>query len=88
MTPDAWRILYAPGARRDLRRLDQQIAKRVIVAVERLAADDPRTNVRKLTGATEYRMRVGEWRIRFKRDAAVREITILRVLPRGRAYNR
>ncbi len=33
-------------------------------------------------------MRVGDWRVRFERDGARREIVVLRVLPRGRAYER
>jgi len=88
VTEDPWRILYTSRARRDLRRLDQQIAKRVIVAIGRLAGDDPRSDVRKLRGSAEYRLRVGEWRVRFSQNEVEREIAILRVLPRGRAYDR
>jgi mRNA interferase RelE/StbE len=88
VTANPWRVLYTPRARRDLRRLDRPVAKRVIAAVERLSAEDPRTDIRKMSGADEYRLRVGEWRVRLVRDAAKREITILRVLPRGRAYSR
>lgn len=88
MTEDPWRILYTSRARRDLRRLDRQIAKRAVVAIGRLADGDPRSDVRKLRGSAEYRLRVGEWRVRFSRDEAKREIMILRVLARGRAYDR
>lgn len=88
MTESPWRILYTSRARRDLRRLDRQIAKRVIVAIERLAEEDPRSDVRRLSGSDEYRLRVGEWRVRFGRDEVQREIVILHVLPRGRAYDR
>ena len=34
----------------------------------------------------EYRLRVGDWRVRFAQDPASGGITVLRVLPRGRAY--
>jgi mRNA interferase RelE/StbE len=88
VTADPWRVLYTSRARRDLRRLDQQIAKRVILAIERLAADDPRSDIRKLRGADEYRLRAGEWRVRFDRDETDHMIVVLRVLPRGRAYKR
>jgi mRNA-degrading endonuclease RelE of RelBE toxin-antitoxin system len=37
---------------------------------------------------TKHRLRVGDWRVRFERDASAREIVVLRVLPRGRAYDR
>ncbi len=77
-----------PQARRDLRRLDPQVRTRVILAIERMADDDPRADVRRLTGSDELRLRVGEWRVRFKRDAEKHEIVVLRVLPRGKAYKR
>lgn len=81
-------VRYTSRARRDLRRLDHQIARRVVQAIERLAEGDPRSDVSKLSGADEYRLRVGEWRIRFQHDAAKGEVLILRILPRGRAYDR
>jgi mRNA-degrading endonuclease RelE of RelBE toxin-antitoxin system len=59
-----------------------------MTALEQLAANDPRADVRKLAGADEHRLRVGDWRVRFRRDPEVREIVVLRVLPRGRAYER
>ena len=34
----------------------------------------------------QWRLRVGDWRVRFSRDPGSRTILVLRVLPRGRAY--
>jgi mRNA-degrading endonuclease RelE of RelBE toxin-antitoxin system len=34
----------------------------------------------------EYRLRVGDWRIRFTRDDENRRLQVLRVLHRGKAY--
>ncbi len=34
----------------------------------------------------EWRLRVGDWRVRFTREQASRTVYVLRVLPRGRAY--
>jgi hypothetical protein len=31
---------------------------------------------------------VGDWRVRFERDGRLLVITVVRVLPRGRAYDR
>jgi mRNA interferase RelE/StbE len=83
-----WRITYTPAAHRDLRRLDPQVRERVIGAIERAAATDRRADIRKLAGSDEYRLGVGDWRIRFQRDVDARQLVILRVLPRGRAYDR
>lgn len=88
MSQPLWRIEYTPAARRDLRRLDTQVRARVVTALEQLTANDPRADVRKLAGADEHRLRVGDWRVRFRRETESREIVVLRVLPRGRAYDR
>jgi len=41
----------------------------------------PRGSARKLAGrADEWRLRVGDWRIRYKRDPTRRSIIVLRVL--------
>ncbi len=36
----------------------------------------------------EWRLRVGDWRVRFERDAEAHTISVVRILPRGRAYDR
>lgn len=88
MSDPTWEVLYTSRARRDLKRLDRQVARRVILAVDALSDEDPRSDLRRLTGSSEYRLRVGDWRVRIDRDPAKRSITVLRVLPRGRAYDR
>jgi mRNA interferase RelE/StbE len=60
----------------------------VVAALEQLAADDSTVDERKLKGLDEWRIRVGDWRIRFTRDDKTRTIYVTHVLPRGRAYDR
>lgn len=77
---------FTPRARRDLRRLDRPIQRRVIEALDRLVGEPSVGDVVKLTGSDdEYRLRVGDYRIRFTRDATG-TVQVQRVLPRGRAY--
>jgi mRNA-degrading endonuclease RelE of RelBE toxin-antitoxin system len=92
-------LVLTDAAERDVRRLDRQVADRIAWALHRYAEED-RGDVRRLQGADdELRLRVGDWRVRLtnriqERPAAppatgavqVRVITVLRVLPRGRAY--
>jgi mRNA interferase RelE/StbE len=82
-----WTIEWTERARRDLRRLDRQMAERALTAVERLAATE-QGDVTRLQGVEppEWRLRVGDWRIRFQYDYQRHSIEVLRVLPRGRAY--
>jgi len=58
----------------------------VFDALERLVGEPPSGDVVKLSGSEEWRLRVGDWRVRFERDPSARVIYVLRVLPRGRAY--
>ena len=84
---EGWRLEIAPSARRDIKRLDRRVQDRVIGALSGLVAKPPTGDIRRLTGQPpEWRLRVGDWRVRFRRDPATRTVTILRVLPRGRAY--
>jgi mRNA interferase RelE/StbE len=73
---------------RDMRRLDRSTRERIFNALDRLAAGDRSLDVRRLSGREEHRLRVGDWRILFERDPKTRSIAIVRVLPRGRAYDR
>ncbi len=89
MSTERWRLELAPSAQRDLRRLDKPVMRRVLDAIDRVVDDpDNAAGVRKLTGRPELRLRVGDWRVLFRREDDVREIVVLRVLPRGRAYDR
>jgi mRNA interferase RelE/StbE len=78
--------VFSARAGRDFKRLDQQIRRRIVVALDRLTADPPSGDVVKLVGSDEWRLRVGDWRVRFTRTEETGVIYVLRVLPRGRAY--
>ncbi len=56
---------------------------RIRLAIDRL----PDGDVRQLRGLRDQRrLRVGDWRIRFKIDREQRLLTILAIKPRGGAY--
>ena len=48
--------------------------------------DDPRLDVKRLTGEPYHRLRVGGWRVIYDRHDQLRIITIERIKPRGDAY--
>jgi len=84
-----WSIEVKPRADRDIGRLDRQVRDRVLAAIDKLVADpDHAAGVRKLTGRSESRLRVGDWRVIFETDHGRRTVIVDRVLPRGRAYDR
>lgn len=87
MNDPGWRVELGTSARRDIKRLDRPVRERILAAIDGLSTQPPTGDIKRLTGQPpEWRLRVGEWRVRFSRDAATRTVVIQRVLPRGRAY--
>ncbi|HEX9621807.1 MAG TPA: type II toxin-antitoxin system RelE/ParE family toxin [Polyangiaceae bacterium] len=75
----------ARGAR-DRDNLDNVTRARVLAAIERFAASG-HGDIRALRGHVgEYRLRVGDWRVRFALDAARSELIVLGVRHRREAY--
>ena len=88
MSDSPWSLRFAAGAKRDLRRLDPPIRARTVAALERLTEDSHSGKLRRLTGRPESKLRVGEWRVLVTLDEETKTIQVVRVLPRGRAYDR
>ena len=87
MSDARWRVELARVAQCDLHRLAPQIRRRVESSLRALAEDPQRAGaLRKLTGAPESRLRIGDWRALVTLDTHERTINVLRILPRGRAY--
>jgi mRNA interferase RelE/StbE len=88
VTAEPWRIVFTRRGKKDLDRLDPPVRRRVYATLRRLATNDAKIEERRLATSDEWRIRVGDWRVRFTRDSDRRLIVVQRVLPRGRAYDR
>jgi mRNA interferase RelE/StbE len=88
LTGEQWSYVVTPPARRDLRRLDPPVKRRIVAALDRFVTDPHAGDIRKLSVGAEWRLRVGEWRVRFEFDDDAMLVVVTRVLPRGRAYSR
>ena len=82
-----WRVIWMPRALKDAKKLDPQIRARVVTAIERFASMGSGDSIQ-LEGIhpPEWRLRVGDWRVRFQKEPAGPTVIILRVLPRDKAY--
>ena len=81
-----WTVVLTASAQRDLRRLDRPVAGHIVDALTRLA-DTGQGDVTRLRGSSEeWRLRVGDWRVRFHYNYVTRTLEVLRILPRGQAY--
>lgn len=85
----AARYDFSPAGARDVRKLDSVVRRRVFDALDCLVSDSPHGDVRKLRGSNdEWRLRVGDWRVRFVRDPGTDDVYVLGIEPRDRAYRR
>ena len=82
-----YRITFARSAEKELQRLDPPIARRVLIAIEKLASDPRPTGCIKLTGSqNEWRIRVGHWRILYTIDDRANIVDIAAIRHRSDAY--
>ena len=78
---------WTKPAIKDLRRLDVITEKRIHRAVERLASAG-HGDVKRLVGRdSEWRLRVGDWRVTFTLDSGTGGMLVLRVRHRSSVYD-
>lgn len=89
----AWRVDLSDSAARQLRKLDPQIAKRLLTFLrDRVAGlEDPRSMGEALRGkdfGDFWKYRVGDWRIIADLDDGVMLVTVIRLGNRREVYRR
>ena len=89
----SWRVELSDSAARQLRKLDQQIAKRILTFLrDRVAVlEDPRSIGEALRGkdfGDFWKYRVGDWRIIADLNGGVMIITVIRLGNRREVYRR
>lgn len=77
-------IVYARRAKRDLRRIGPgPEARRIVRALDELAAGAPNLDVKALQGRAPWlRLRVGDWRVLY-REIGEGDLLVGRIVPRG-----
>lgn len=82
-----YRIEWKPSARKELRRIDPPVRRRIISAVEALA-DDPRpSGAAAVAGSPGWlRIRVGGYRVIYSLDDGALVVLVLKVGTRGSIY--
>ena len=58
-----WTVIFTVKAERDLAKLPKDIAKRIILKIEAIAADDPYNHLDRMTNSPYYKFRVGVYRV-------------------------
>ena len=81
-------VFIRQQARKKLQSLPRPERFRLAEKINQLGMnpDSQELDIKKLEGEPYYRLRVGNWRVIFDRQDAVRVIAIERIKPRGDAY--
>ena len=82
-----YRVLLERIAEKDLTRLSSDVHDRVIVAIQALATNPRPPGCRKLTGSkSDWRIRVGDYRVVYEIADVIRVVRINRVRHRRDVY--
>ncbi|MGH7356171.1 MAG: type II toxin-antitoxin system RelE family toxin [Candidatus Rokuibacteriota bacterium] len=80
-------VVFARSARRELERLQAQMARRIVARIETLASNPRPPGCMKLQGADNlWRIRVGEYRLIYSINDSARLVDISAVRHRSDAY--
>ena len=85
----AWRVEFNDTARDQLRRLDQQIARRIVTYMDRVAVlEDPRDRGDRLSGnlGGRWKYRVGDYRVICEIQDRILQVLVVRVGHRDQIY--
>jgi mRNA interferase RelE/StbE len=83
----AWSIVWTDQATRDLSRLDPPVARRVVRKLEQVAAN-PLRSFRRLVGADDYKLRVGDDRLLAVVDLRNRRVIVERIGHPSKVYEK
>ena len=83
-----YNLLIRSQAKKKLQSLPRTDRFRIAEKLEQLGRypDDSSLDIKKLEGEPYFRLRVGNWRVIFERQDAVRIVAIEKIKPRGDAY--
>ncbi len=82
-----WRIKWSHSAIKDMKRLDNPVRKRIWEGLNSLTTQPETVDIKRLKGNTnEFRLRIGDWRIRFLVDYINKTYLITHIKHRGEIY--
>jgi mRNA interferase RelE/StbE len=81
-----WRIIFARPAEKELARLSSEMQLRLGRVIRSLENDPIPAQVKRLKGRTEFRLRVGDYRVLYTIDQESRVLTISAIGHRREVY--
>jgi mRNA interferase RelE/StbE len=83
-----YRVVFRKSVARDLRRIPNQDARRILAAVGSLSAEPRPSGVERLSGQERYRMREGKYRIVYEINDKEVVVVVVKVGHRKDVYQR
>lgn len=83
-----WSYLLLKPAERYLDRLSSSDQQRIVNALESLRLDPESSDIKPLKGRSDWRLRVGNYRILFLLDKENKVFIVTRIGPRGDVYKK
>ena len=74
-----YRVIILPPAERDIRKLPKDLQQLIIARAYSLQTDPRPHSVKKLKGEEGYRIRVGDYRIVYDIEDAIKVVSVTRV---------
>jgi len=84
----AWSVIFTSKVERDLEKLPDYIAKRIILRIEEIAQNDPYQQLDKMTNSPYYKFRVGVYRgiVNIVNDKMI--LQLVKAKHRSKAYKK
>ncbi|MBE0467459.1 MAG: type II toxin-antitoxin system RelE/ParE family toxin [Candidatus Desulforudis sp.] len=83
-----YEVHFSAKAVKQLKALDPQVQRRIKGAVRKLEVFPPAADVARVrTRKGVYRLRVGDWRVFYSYKVTMRQVVIIAIRPRERAYD-
>ena len=83
-----WQIVMKRQPEKMLRRLPQNLGRRIDRAILSFVDDPQPANAKKMVGYDDlYRIRIGSWRVVYAIEGDRLIILVIRIAPRGSAYH-
>jgi mRNA interferase RelE/StbE len=83
-----YKITISKQARKKLQTLDKPTQLKIVDKLNVLSynPDDNSLDIKRLTGEPYYRLRVGDWRVIFSKNEALKIIAVEKLNSRGEVY--
>ena len=82
-----YEVVFTDKAKKELRKLEPQIQKRILDGLERIRIR-PEAYITKLVGDRAYKFRVGDYRILLDTDGVMLVLLVIKVAHRKNVYNK